>query len=116
MHELLETGRYWEKHKLWDFAIQSYQKGLVVDDLVEAFYQRLMTCFLETGRYSEGMATYRRCRQLLSVVIGVQPEPGTRKLYDMLKTARSLDKHFVNPGGDIHDASATCHTLPGCDA
>jgi two-component SAPR family response regulator len=88
IHALLGMGQYWEKHRHWDNAIQCYQKGLEVDDLIEVFYQRLMACFLETGRYSEGMAAYRRCRQLLSVVLGLQPEAGTRTLYESLKSAR----------------------------
>jgi two-component SAPR family response regulator len=88
IHNLLDLGRYWEMHGFWDKAIQCYQKGLEVDDLIEVFYQRLMRCNLETRRISEGMAVYRRCRQILSVVLGLQPEPETEALYLYLKQAR----------------------------
>jgi len=90
MHRLLGIGRYWERHGLRENAIHCYQKGLEVDDLVEVFYQRLMICYLETGRVSEGMSVYRRCRQVLSVVLGLQPEPETEMLYRLLKNARLL--------------------------
>ncbi len=89
IHALLDIGRYWEKHGFWDKAIQCYQKGIAVDDLIEVFYQRLMACCLETGRFSEGMSSYRQCRQILSVVLGLRPEPETEVLYMRLKNSRN---------------------------
>jgi two-component SAPR family response regulator len=88
IHTLLDIGRYWEIHGFWDKAIQCYQKGLEVDDLIEVFYQRLMLCTLQTRQISEGMAVYRRCRQILSIVLGLQPEPETESIYQSLKKAR----------------------------
>jgi two-component SAPR family response regulator len=88
IYSLLDIGRYWEIHGFWDKAIQCYQKGLEVDDLIEVFYQRLMLCTLQTHRISEGMAAYRRCRQILSIVLGLQPEPETEAIYLSLKKAR----------------------------
>ena len=88
IHHLLEVGRYMEKHGYWDQAMQCYRKGIDVDDLVEVFYQRLMHCCLQTQRISEGMAAYRRCRQVLSIVLGLQPEPETESLYQSLRNSR----------------------------
>ena len=88
IYNLLDVGRYWEIHGFWDRAMRCYHKGLEVDDLMEVFYQRLMTCSLETRRISEGMSAYRRCRQILSVVLGLQPEPATESLYIALKNER----------------------------
>jgi two-component SAPR family response regulator len=88
IYNLLDLGRYWELHGLWDKAIKCYQKGLEVDDLIEVFYRRLMLCYLETRHISEGMAVYRHCRQILSVVLGLQPEPETETMYLSLKSAR----------------------------
>lgn len=88
IYSLLDMGRYWETHGFWDKAIQCYQKGLEVDDLIEVFYQRFMLCALHAQRISEGMAAYRRCRQILSIVLGLQPEPETESIYLSLKEAR----------------------------
>ena len=88
IYSLLDMGRYWEIHGFWDKAIQCYQKGLEVDDLIEVFYQRLMLCTLQTRNISEGMAAYRRCRQILSIVLGLQPQPETESIYLSLKKAR----------------------------
>ncbi len=89
IHNLLETGRYWESHGFWEKAITCYQRGLEVDDLIEAFYQRLMVCYLKLQRYSEGMATYRRCSRVLAVTLGLQPEAETEILNNKLQRARS---------------------------
>ena len=88
IHSLIEIGRFWEMQGCWESAIECYRKGMDVDDLVEVFYQRLMVCCLNTYRLSEGMSIYRRCRQTLSIVLGLQPEPETESLYLALKTAR----------------------------
>jgi DNA-binding SARP family transcriptional activator len=88
IHHLIEIGRFWETHGDWEQAIECYQKGIDVDDLVEVFYQRLMGCYLETHRLSEGMLIYRRCCQSLSIMLGLQPEPETESLYLALRNAR----------------------------
>jgi DNA-binding SARP family transcriptional activator len=89
IHNLLETGHYWESHGFWEKAISCYQRGLEVDDLIEAFYQRLMVCYLGLQRYSEGLATYRRCSRVLAVTLGLQPELETETLNNELRHARA---------------------------
>jgi two-component SAPR family response regulator len=96
IHHLVEIGRFWESHGDWEQAIKCYRKGIDVDDLVEVFYQRLMNCYLETHRLSEGMLIYRRCRQTLSIIFGLQPEPETESLYIALKNSRSVKQEAIN--------------------
>jgi two-component SAPR family response regulator len=88
IYNLLETGRYWETHGFWGKALVCYQAGLDVDDLIEVFYQRLMVCYLELQRYSEGMAAYRRCWRVLSITLGLQPEAATQKIHRALQDMR----------------------------
>jgi LuxR family maltose regulon positive regulatory protein len=84
---LFDAGRYWESLELWDRAIRCYQRGLEIDDLIEDLYRRLMVCHLETHSIGEGLSVYARCRNVLSVVLGVQPEPETEALRHALKGA-----------------------------
>jgi LuxR family maltose regulon positive regulatory protein len=84
---LLDAGRYWESRGLWDEAIACYQRGLQVDGLVEDFYQRLMVCHLETHSISEGLSVYRRCRKVLSAILGLKPAPETEALHHTLMGA-----------------------------
>lgn len=95
INSLIETGQYWESRNHWEPAIECYQKGLDVDDLVEVFYQRLMVCYLNTNCLSEGMSVYRRCRQTLSIMLSLPPEPETESLYLALKNARTGKKWSV---------------------
>lgn len=88
IHHLLEVGRYMEKHGCWEQAIHCYRNGIDVDDLVEVFYQRLMACCLATRRLSEGLSVYRRCRQVLSITLDLQPEAESERLHRSLKDAR----------------------------
>lgn len=88
IHSLIEIGRFWETRGSWELAMECYRKGIDADDLAEVFYQQLMVCCLKTKRFSEGMSAYRRCRQTLSIVLGLQPEPETESLYLNLKNAR----------------------------
>jgi DNA-binding SARP family transcriptional activator len=89
---LLDAGEYWESRGLWDKAVPCYQRGLELDELVEEFYRRLMRCCLDTQRISEGLAIYRRCRKVLSVVLGLRPAPETEALHYALMGA-ILGKH-----------------------
>lgn len=86
IHCMLALGRFWEQHDLPELAIHCYQKGVEVDDLVESFYQRLMVCYADTGRLPEAMASYRQCRHILSVVLGLAPTAETRQIYRSLLT------------------------------
>jgi len=86
---LLEIGRYMERNGRTEFAMHYYRKGIDTDDLVEVFYQRMMQCCIDTQHYSEGMSVYRRCRQVLSIVLGLQPEALTDSLYRTLCKTRN---------------------------
>ena len=88
IHHLLDVGHYMEKHGCWEQAMRCYRKGIDVDGLVEVFYQRLMICCLETNCHSEGLLAYRHCCQVLSVTLGLKPEPETESLYRSLKDSR----------------------------
>ena len=96
IHHLIEIGRFWETHGCWEQATECYQKGIDLDDLVEVFYQRLMNCYLETHRLSEGMSIYRRCRHTLLIKLSLQPEPETESVYMALKNERSGKQEAVN--------------------
>lgn len=75
-----KVGLYWEDVGNYEKAVECYQKGLEVDDLAEEFYQRLMICYLELGRKAEALTVYNRCRNTLSMVLGVEPSPSTEAL------------------------------------
>ena len=76
-----EQGMALEAVQAWSDAEQCYTKGLDADDLVESFYQGLMRCQAGLGRRAEALGTFRRMRQVLSVILGIQPSSESEALY-----------------------------------
>ena len=56
---------------------RSTRRRSSVDNLAEAVYRRLMVCQRELGDAAGAMSTYRRCRELLSIVLGRTPAAET---------------------------------------
>jgi DNA-binding SARP family transcriptional activator len=61
-------------------AIALYRAALLQDNLAEELYQRLISCHLAQGESAQAVNAYRRCRELLSVVLGVRPSARTEAL------------------------------------
>jgi DNA-binding SARP family transcriptional activator len=68
-----------------EHALECYQKGLEVDDLIEEFYQRMMKCYYQLGRRAEALSVYKRCSEVLSSVLGIEPSEETVALARELK-------------------------------
>jgi DNA-binding SARP family transcriptional activator len=79
----LELGMRFESEVPIEHAIAFYERVLQVDDLVEAFYQRLLACYGALGRRAEGLGVYARCQKRLRAGLGVTPSERT----EALKTA-----------------------------
>jgi DNA-binding SARP family transcriptional activator len=61
-------------------AIALYRAALEQDNLAEELYQRLISCHLARGENGQALNAYRRCRELLSIVLGVRPSARTEAL------------------------------------
>lgn len=86
LRHVISAGARWQQLGRWDHAIECYRKGLEVDDLAEQLYQNLMLCHRQLGQRSEALSVYRRCRFVLSVVLGITPSPATESLHQHLRT------------------------------
>jgi LuxR family transcriptional regulator, maltose regulon positive regulatory protein len=62
-------------------AIDLYRRTIELEPLAEGIYRRLMECYARTGRRAEALEVYRRCRQMLSIVLGIKPAPETEALH-----------------------------------
>jgi DNA-binding SARP family transcriptional activator len=76
----VELGYSYEVEGKWENAIRVYRDAIELDNLAEELYRRLMACYLRIGQRSEVAEVYRRCRQQLSVVLGVAPAASTEAL------------------------------------
>jgi ATP/maltotriose-dependent transcriptional regulator MalT/DNA-binding SARP family transcriptional activator len=82
---VLALGRRLQNEERREDAIALYTRALELDNLAEDLYRNLMLCYRELGRPSEALRVYRRCKELLSVVLGMPPSPETEAV------RRSLD-------------------------
>ncbi len=78
---LMRLGEELERGGEWATAIEIYRRGLEVDNLAESFYRGLMRALAATGNQAEAVNTFRRCRELLSIVLGIKPSAETDRLY-----------------------------------
>jgi len=86
LRHISDAGTAWEQAGEWDRAIRYYRKGLEIDPLIETLYQRLMSCYRKTGRITEALTTYQRCRAILAEKFQIEPSRATRELYNSLKS------------------------------
>lgn len=80
-------GRHYEMRGEWEAGNDLYQSAIELDPLAEELYLRLMLCQHTVGRRNEAVCTYRRCRQQLAAVLGVEPSPDTERMYRALCSA-----------------------------
>lgn len=81
LRALRDAARGYETRGRWQEAADVYQAGIELDGTAEDLYRGLMICHRELGDRTEALQVYRRCRELLSKVLGVQPNPKTLAIY-----------------------------------
>jgi len=92
-----DVAQSFQRAKAWDEAAAIYQHAIELDSLNEDFYSGLMVCHRELGKHAEALKVFRRCRELLSIVLSVQPGAETQAVYQSLK---SLDPQLERPSGE----------------
>ncbi len=73
-------GKVLEDARDYDRAIALCWRGLEFDHASEAFYQRLIACYQQTGRRAEAEDAYRRCLGALARTTGRRPGTETEAL------------------------------------
>jgi len=76
----LARGQALEAEQEFAAARALYERVLELDNLAEAVYRRLMVCQRELGDPAGALTTYRRCRELLSIVLGRKPAAETEAI------------------------------------
>jgi DNA-binding SARP family transcriptional activator len=84
---VLARGQGLEAQGDFEAARRVYERALELDNLAEAIYRRLMVCQRELGDPAGALTTYRRCRELLSIVLGRKPAAETEAIRASLVTA-----------------------------
>jgi len=88
LRAIREAARAHESQRRWEEAANVYQTGLELDRMAEDLYRGLMICHRELGDHTEVLQVYRRCRELLSRMLGIQPNPKTQAIYQSIRQTR----------------------------
>ena len=81
VRSLMRVGAELERGGDFGSAIDVYRRGLEADNLAESFYRGLIRALAATGDRAEAINAFRRCREMLSIVLGVKPSAETERLY-----------------------------------
>lgn len=65
-------------------AVALYRRALEVDNLAESLHRALMRALALDGQNAEALHAYRRCRELLSRVLGLVPSAETEALHERI--------------------------------
>ena len=80
-----------ERAHRWEDAANLYRSGIELDSLNEGLYRGLMLCHQELGDHSDALQAYRRCRELLTRVLGIPPNAKTQALYQSVRERAACD-------------------------
>ncbi|HEX6795038.1 MAG TPA: BTAD domain-containing putative transcriptional regulator [Casimicrobiaceae bacterium] len=75
-----DRGTALEKSAEFEQALALYEEALAQDPLAENLYRGAIRCHLAAGRVADALRVYRRCRDQLSIVLGVAPSAATAQL------------------------------------
>jgi len=82
-----DVGAWLEARGLWREAIDRYERGLAQQMLAEPLYRGLMRCHMALNEPAEALVAYRRCRDLLSILLSVKPGSETEALHQHIRAA-----------------------------
>jgi DNA-binding SARP family transcriptional activator len=85
LRSIRDAARVYENRRRWEEAANVYQAGIELDGMAEDLYCGLMICHRELGEHTEVLQVYRRCREFLIKVLGVQPNPKTQAIYHSVR-------------------------------
>jgi LuxR family transcriptional regulator, maltose regulon positive regulatory protein len=78
-------GSRLEQRGRWEQAVALYSRALELDNLAEGLYRHLMISYRELGETAEALQVYRRCRDMLSIVLSINPSADTEAIRATLR-------------------------------
>jgi len=75
-----DRGAALEQREDFEQALALYEAALAQDSLAENLYRGAIRCHLAAGRAADALRVFRRCRDQLSIVLGVAPSAATADL------------------------------------
>jgi pentatricopeptide repeat protein len=77
---IARIGQFEQSRGKLEQAIELFRRGIEAEPLHEDSYRCLMQAYLQAGRPVEAYGVYRRCRDVLSITLGLRPSPAMEVL------------------------------------
>ena len=87
LRSLGDAGRFHAECGQWPRAIALLERATEEDSLAEEIYRQLMRCHLARDEPAEAARVYRRCRDMLSIQLGIAPSAETEALFRSIYAA-----------------------------
>lgn len=79
-----QASQHCVQNARFDEALRLIDKGLEAEPLAEELYFQRMRCQATLGQRAEALTTYRRCQNMLSILLSIEPAEKTQVLYRAL--------------------------------
>jgi len=83
---MLALAGIYADRQLWQRAIRWYHAVLRRDELIEDAHRGLMRCYTGQGNRARAVRHFRQLERLLKLELGVEPDPCTVALYQVIRT------------------------------
>jgi DNA-binding SARP family transcriptional activator/predicted ATPase len=103
---LARLAASYERRGQLDLARGAAERHLELDPWCEPAHRQLMRALHLSGQRAAGLAAYERCRRVLELELGVEPEAETSALYERIRRGADADV-LVPPGHDDRTGVAT---------
>lgn len=77
----------------FSLAREYASRQIEIDPLREEAYRQIMTALMQDGGRTAALKWYEVCRSRLEKELGVEPEEGTKKLYQLIKSGLFIDEY-----------------------
>ena len=85
MRVVERAGDHLESEARGEDAEQLYRRALDLDPVAEPVSRRLIRSLARRGEKADAIEVYRRCREMLAIVLNVKPAPETERVYESLR-------------------------------
>ncbi|HSD42769.1 MAG TPA: BTAD domain-containing putative transcriptional regulator [Burkholderiales bacterium] len=79
------AGKHWERKGRPDAALAWYHRAVDLEPTAERIHQHILRLLHAQGRFAEALEAYRRCREMLAVVLAATPSPETEALHRLVR-------------------------------
>ncbi|MFN2177642.1 MAG: AfsR/SARP family transcriptional regulator, partial [Anaerolineales bacterium] len=112
---LNQLAEAYEQQREWDKAIGIVREQLKLEPTLEEAHRQLMRLLAINDERSVALAQYKKCQDILSVELGIEPDAQTIALYEQIRTGTITKEENISeyiPATEPVQPFASLNNLP----